>query len=411
MIFTPRRPRTVASIATAAALALALSVGGCRAKPPRVYERPVGPIDPPALARTWKAPLDLKNDAVNELHAAGEYVFAYTRAGRAYVLDRNTGTMAHVVQLPGTRGLRAPVVLPDAIVYPTAHTLEVYDRSGRLRQSVELGLPPRTGAVGSGTTVYVGTDFQRRGQVLAVDTVRQVNQIRPLMTLGALSATPATAAGIVYIGSEDGRVYAGDEDFAAAWGLPGGAFQTGGAITADLAADAYGVYVASTDSKLYCLNPKTGQLRWQFYGGTALRQGPVATEDMVFQHVPTRGLVAIQKQDPDPTRRANPLREAKWTAPRAARFLAADERYVYVLGNGDRVEALDKQTGEPRFTSQREDFKFFATNTSKDGVVYAATAGGNVYAIDAVTAPGQVGEVVWAPAAGETGWAAVARAD
>jgi outer membrane protein assembly factor BamB len=74
------------------------------------------------------------------------------------------------------------------------------------------------------------------------------------------------------------------------------------------------------------------------------------------------------------------------------------------------VLALDRQTGDERFTSQRGDFKTFATNAGKDGVVYAATAAGTVYAIDAVTQSGQIGEVVWAPASAAAD-AAVARAD
>jgi len=56
------------------------------------------------------------------------------------------------------------------------------------------------------------------------------------------------------------------------------------------------------------------------------------------------------------------------------------------------VIAIDKQTGEQRFTSKRNDLVAFATNT-KDGTIYAATASGQVIAITPVLKPGNVGEI------------------
>jgi hypothetical protein len=55
--------------------------------------------------------------------------------------------------------------------------------------------------------------------------------------------------------------------------------------------------------------------------------------------------------------------------------------------------ALDKATGQKRFESRRKNLDVFATNT-KDGFLYAATKGGRILAIRAVTSPGEVGEMV-----------------
>jgi hypothetical protein len=56
------------------------------------------------------------------------------------------------------------------------------------------------------------------------------------------------------------------------------------------------------------------------------------------------------------------------------------------------VVAVDKATGEQKFTSRRTDFVAFATNT-KDSTIYAATKDGQVLAIVPVLKAGNVGEL------------------
>src|SRR6202012_5221604 len=81
-----------------------------------------------------------------------------------------------------------------------------------------------------------------------------------LATRGGISATPVIQQGLLYVGDDSGNVYAVNADTrAAVWameeeGREPSVFGTGGPIHADLKADEYGVYVASMDSQLYCLN-------------------------------------------------------------------------------------------------------------------------------------------------------------
>jgi hypothetical protein len=79
----------------------------------------------------------------------------------------------------------------------------------------------------------------------------------------------------------------------------------------------------------------------------------------------------------------------------ATRFLAEDDQYAFLLGKGNSVVAVDKKTGEVKFTSRRSDLVAFAQNTT-DGVIFATTKAGRVIAAVAVKHHGEVGELVWA---------------
>jgi outer membrane protein assembly factor BamB len=45
-------------------------------------------------------------------------------------------------------------------------------------------------------------------------------------------------------------------------------FVTSGRIVGDVKVDDSGVYVASTDSKLYALDRGTGKILWKYYGAS-----------------------------------------------------------------------------------------------------------------------------------------------
>jgi outer membrane protein assembly factor BamB len=214
------------------------------------------------------------------------------------------------------------------------------------------------------------------------------------MTRGQVSAAPAVYQGLVFAGSRDGGVYAlRGENRDNLWpGLDAGYFKTGGEILADLQIDKDGIYVASMDSKLYCLDINNGRVRWTYYAGRPLREdsSPVPTANFVYLYVPQTGLVAIDKTGKQETR------TAKWVYSRGRQFLASDEKYAYVRADDNSIVAVDKQTGQARFASRRKDFGVFATNsTPKDSNIYACTPDGMMYSIRAVLKPGTVGEWVF----------------
>lgn len=381
-------------------LVMALSAAGlgCRhTTPPPAIDKNQ-PIPAQSFQQHWTADLALKDDSVDRLFVRDDLIFAYTLSHKVYVLSRSGGQVLHIDSVAGAAiDIFPPVVMGDRVIYPTNTTLEVYDRQGRKQRTINTDYAIRTPAVGGKNVVYFGSDYPGGGRLIAVDITR-VSTI-PLWQVmtpgGALTAAPALYQGILYAGAQDGKIYAVSEDRNAIWPLEGGVFLTSGKIVADVKADQEGVYFASTDSKLYCVDRMTGKVKWQYFSGRPLTDSPQVTDDMVYQAVPELGVVAIDKtKGKFPQYGLGDNRAAKWTASEAVEFLASDEQFAYMRTRDNRISAFDKQSGKQVFQSQRTDLNLYAPNPGKDGLIYAATQDGKIYAIKPSIQGGGVGEVV-----------------
>lgn len=392
-------------------------VAGCNHSTPRFNESPQ-PLPKDSFTRQWATELTGGADnPVTALYASDQFVFAYRQDGSSSVMNRTTGQLLHVdTPKDGAHRMHPPVVLKDRIVYPTTTYLDVFDFSGRYVPhptrpsddqegpfSQSLNFVIRSDAVGAGKMLYMGADFADSGRAVEVDMGRPyVPAVWTLMTPGAsISAAPALLKDAVFVASENGQVAAVQTDTRAPlWSLPNGVFETGGGVTGNLVADSTGLYIASTDTKLYCLGVGNGKLKWQYFAGAALREGPVVTKNLVYQHVPGTGLAALEKGVASGIGEKGFDRKPRWVVENGRQFLAEDDQYVYVRTRDNAVEAVDKANGQVRFKSKRPDLAAFATNT-KDGTVFVATAAGRVMAVKPVLQAGSVGELVFAPVPGE----------
>lgn len=394
-------------------LAAVATVVGCNHAGPQADETP-RQLPKNSFTRQWATELhNGEDDPVTAVYLSDQFVFAYRRGGTSAVMDRATGRLLHIDQpRDGANRLHPPVVLKDRIVYPTTTFLEVFDFDGRYVQhptrlsdeqegpfSQALKFVIRSDAVGTGRMLYLGGDFSGSGRAVEVDLGRPyVPDVWTLMTPGAsVSAAPALLKDVVYVASENGQVMAVQIDTRAPlWPLPNGVFEARGGISGNLAVDSSGLYFASKDTKLYCVSATNGHIKWQYFGGVPLKQGPVLTKDTVYQHVPGTGVAALDKAEQAATARAGYNRDPRWVSTEAVQFLAEDDQYAYLRSSGNAVIAVDKHNGQTRFRSTRPDLSVFGTNT-KDGMLYVATTGGRVMAVKPVLQAGSVGELVLAP--------------
>jgi outer membrane protein assembly factor BamB len=400
-------------------LAAVLLGMGCSHPAPPSFSTEPRPLPNPSFTRQWATSLRAGgSDPVTAVHVSDSFVFAYRRDGSVSVMDRATGRLLHVDHpREAAQRIHPPVVLKDRIVYPTTTYLEVYDFAGRYIPhatkvsdeldkpfSQALNVPIRSDAVGAGKQLFFGADFPVAGRAVAIDMTRPyVPEFWTLMTPGSsVSGAPALLKDVVYVAADNGKIAAVATDSREPiWPLEQGVFLTYGGVVANLAADQMGVYVASLDTKLYCLQRASGKVRWQYFAGTPLKEGPVLTKDMIYQMVPGQGLAAIDKNPAAGSKNSGTNRDARWTAGDAAAFASEDDNYTYVRTFGNQIAAIDKKTGRQRFVSNRNDLVAFATNTKGDGMIYVATAAGRIMAVRAVLHPGEVGELVLVPAAPE----------
>jgi len=381
-------------------------MGGCA---PRVAEKSETPSAPEVLPaqsfkREWAADLKLEKDQIERLFVMEDLVFAYTKQNVAYVLNKGSGRIRFFDKIT-TSSIKPhpPVVLKDRICFATNSTLEIYRRDGQGKErSFSTKSSLRTNAVGwsGGSRVYYGVDTPGAGRLVAAETLpgdyKPVREVWELMSTkgAAINSAPAVWTGAVYVAYDDGEVYAINGDTRATiWATSTGTtFKTYGPVQADLRADEFGVYVPSTDSKFYCLEKGSGRVKWQYFAGSSLRSSPEVTQSTVYLPVNNVGIVAIDKLQGQYTR------EPKWIVRDMIKFISEDEKYAYFQRSDNVVVAVDRATGEQRFTNKRRDLVTYATNPrDKEGMIYGATRDGVIVAIRPVLKPGDVGEMAWEP--------------
>ncbi len=224
-------------------------------------------------------------------------------------------------------------------------------------------------------------------------------------TNGEVISSPAIAAGIAYVGSDDGDLYAIDEST----GKLRWKFKTSARIPSSPAVAAGVVYFTSYDGNFYAVDALSGKLRWKFgdpgerrYTGTHLHGMLPAGERMpdpfdVYLSSPSvwNGMVYFGSGDGN-VYALNALSGAmQWKfqtgdVVHASPAIAAGKLYI---GSWDSYfYALDANTGKQvwRFKTG-EDPKIHnqvgiqSSATIVDGVVYFGCRDSNLYALDAAT--------------------------
>jgi len=194
----------------------------------------------------------------------------------------------------------SPIIGPEGEIYVGSkdHNLYAFEDSltyAKLRWKHPFGtffdghLVDSSPAMGPDGTLYVGVDpYGAAGQTpVPIDTAfYAVNSDGTrrwsfVMVEGGTESSPAVGRdGMVYIGANDGNLYAirdlGD-DYVLEWG-----FQTGGPIDGSPTIDGCGtIYVGSRDSTLYAINPD-GSLRWSYKTEGGIEASPTIDESGIL---------------------------------------------------------------------------------------------------------------------------------
>jgi outer membrane protein assembly factor BamB len=383
-----------------------LILGGCQPKTV-AYRQPNNfvLISNPSFVKVWDVQLPLHpGDSVKGIYFLDGTVHVLTNMNYDHAVNGDSGELPYRNEI-GTPDLSlqgSPTLVTGGIVFPTNHTLELYTRTGRYIRSVDVKYNITNQAVGNHNFVYVGLDFHK-GCLAQADVTQDIEPVQwTFLTFGSVDGAVGISDNVIYCGSEDGCVRACSEDRTPYWTLlPNDAFDTQSKILSAIAVDSTGCYCSTTAGKLYCLDKTSGKLKWQYFAGVPLTTGPQVTDTAVYQYVPDVGLTAIDKTTKltlgnGEIAPESPFHSPRWTLKGAARVLAEDDQYVYVVrGTPDEMrglEAVDKQTGRPAFSTHRRDL-IFATSKPKASLIYAVTSTGLVVALKPVVQPGSYGEI------------------
>lgn len=230
-------------------------------------------------------------------------------------------------------------------------------------------------------------------------------------TNGKIFSSPIVHDGIVYVGSEDGTLYAIDEKT----GKTHWEFKTGGAVHSSPAVFKSMVYIGSFDGYYYAIDAKTGQLKWKFKTGGEKWSGEIGFlglkpvdmyMDDLWDFFLSSPVVHPDKQNPSVffgssdgnvyALNAN-TGELKWKFGVKGSFHCSpvlDKKTLYIGSWDANLYAIDVETGKMRWefeTSRQVGFKGIESSvTVANGLVYFGARDPFLFALNAET-----GALVW----------------
>jgi multiple sugar transport system substrate-binding protein len=213
-------------------------------------------------------------------------------------------------------------------------------------------------------------------------------------TSGNVYSSPAVADGMVFVGSNDGNVYALDQHTGAhIWN-----YSTGSAVMSSPAVADGKVYVGSNDSKVYALDQYTGAHIWNYTTGGWITSSPAVADGKVFVGSFDGKVYCL-----DAATGAHIWNYSTgglgWSSPAVA------DGKVYI-GSGDgKVYCLDVATGAHIWNYTTGGW-ITSSPTVVDGMVFVGSNDGNVYALDQHT-----GAHIWNYSTGDRVYSSPAVAD
>ena len=212
-------------------------------------------------------------------------------------------------------------------------------------------------------STFAGAQSMFRGDashsgVYSAQAPRQFHRVKWTFPTGdRIVSSPVYADGVIYVGGDDGNVYA----VAASDGRQVWKRSTGGPVSATPAIAGGTLYVGSYDGKLYALDARTGALRWKF-----------ATEGE--RRFEARGLHGFQ---PRSQTIADPF-DVFLSSP-----VVVDGTVYFGSGDG-HVYALDGASGRLKWKFRTGDV-VHASPAYADGVLFFGSWDSYFYAVDAAT--------------------------
>jgi outer membrane protein assembly factor BamB len=190
-------------------------------------------------------------------------------------------------------------------------------------------------------------------------------------TGGAVSSCPAVVDNLVYVGSDDGRIYCLNVFTAdTVW-----TFQTGNAVGSSPAVAGGRVYIGHNFTKIYCLDAINGDSLWCYQTGDWVVSSPAVVDGRVYVGSMDGNVYCLNASTGDFIW-SYPTGGYVWSSP------AVVEGNVYVGSCNNSVYCLNASTGGYVWSYPTGDW--VASSPAVDeGRVYVGSDDNNVYCLDA----------------------------
>ena len=215
--------------------------------------------------------------------------------------------------------------------------------------------------------------------------------------IDAGQSSPAVASGLVYVGSDDSKLYA----FNAATGHLVWTAATGGIVGSSPAVANGVVYVGSFDYKVYAFDAATGRQIWSALTGLDVFSSPTVANGAVYVGSADGNFYAFNAATGQQIWSASPDAGTDYqinSSPALAKGL------VYVAA--DKLYAFNAATGQEVWSAAAGGASSGSSPAVENGVVYLGSQDNNLYALSAAT-----GLQIWSAPTGGAIFSSPAVAD
>jgi outer membrane protein assembly factor BamB len=232
------------------------------------------------------------------------------------------------------------------------------------------GSLPATGAQQSGRWPMFGRDGANTGYAPdGTGPTGDVGGVWRFDTAEAIASSPAVVDGTVYVGGNDGNLYA----LSAAAGTREWQFTTGGRVSSSPAVVDGTVYVGSEDGSVYGIDSGTGEEVWRFETGDPVVSSPTVVDGTVYVGSRDDRVYAIDAADGT----------EQWSFPTAndvSGTPAVVDGTVYVGSEDWILYAIDADAGEELWQFETGG-AITAGPAVSGGTVYVGSLDGVIYAV------------------------------
>lgn len=265
-----------------------------------------------------------------------------------------------------------------ASAVPGDHTVTAVGRESGLQAQATFAV----------STDWQGFHFDLRNRynpyenVLDPSTVGGLTEVWTFASAGGIESSPAVVNGVVYVGSDDGNVYALD----ASAGAELWSFATGGAVESSPTVVDGVLYVGSDSNKVFALDASTGTQLWAITREGRVLSSPTVASGIVLvgsfeDSFEDRRLLALDASTGAELWSLDAWVESSPAVAKGVAFVTTDDDFLY---------ALDAETGSVvwRYVMPNS---VMSSPAVVNGVVYVTLYDdGTVYAFDAT-----IGALLW----------------
>ena len=309
----------------------------------------------------WENKLPIKKtESLEQLLILGNRVYAISDRNYTVSLNRENGNMifGRIVAPDGLPVVGLRLYGDDLISIGGTKLIEIDPESGVQRKAVDVGFSISCPAARNSSYFYLSGADRRLHTLRAEDKV----QIFEVAAENESMITSILAHDISVIFTTDaGNVISIMPDRPRRlW-----QFDAAGGIAGQIFRDGISLFFASKDTNVYRVDmvglPEKTQLVWKYQTAGVLDKAPRVTQEVVYQHVPSKGVTAIDKENGT----------LLWSVPGGVDLLAEAKGRAYVITKGRTLVVMDNLSTKKLYSVNFAEVSIYTANLV-DSKIYVA---------------------------------------